>query len=162
LQSYYSDAYQRVRKYIPAERGTVFFHDGFRANAWGDFMQTPDWKNVVLDTHMYQCFSENDKQRDIQSQLEFAVVNRKTQLDSMREHHRCIVGEWSCSLPPKTLRGLRGMEYEAALRAYGSGQLLSYDSTEGWFFWTYRTEAGGAWSFRDCTERGWLPEHYSV
>jgi glucan 1,3-beta-glucosidase len=161
LHSYYSNAYARVRKHIPAERAAVIFHDGFRAMAWSDFMRAPEWKNVLLDTHLYQCFSEADKQRDIHAQVELALMQRKTQLDSMRQHHRCMVGEWSCALPKRSLSGLQGFDLDAALRAYGSAQLLSYDSTEGWFFWTYRTESGGEWCFRTCTERGWLPEHYA-
>ena len=162
LQSYYKEAYQRVRAHIPAERAAVIFHDGFRAKAWGDFMPAPDWKNVFLDTHMYQCFSDDDKQRDIQQQVQLAVVQRKTELDFMRQRHRCLVGEWSCSLPPKTLRGMTGVGLDAAMRAYGAAQLLSYETTEGWFFWTYRTENSASWNFRLCTERGWLPERYLV
>jgi glucan 1,3-beta-glucosidase len=162
LQLYYTDAYQRVRAHIPAERAAVIFHDGFRANLWGDFMRAPDWRNVFLDTHLYQCFSDADKQRDIHAQVELAVVQRKSELDSMRQRHRCLVGEWSCSLPPKSLQGMSGLDLDAAMRAYGAAQLLSYETTEGWFFWTYRTESSGSWNFRSCTERGWLPEHYLV
>jgi len=39
-------------------------------------------------------------------------------------------------------------------------EIIKNDSTRGWFFWTYKTEGGGAWSFRDCVKRGWLPERY--
>lgn len=34
------------------------------------------------------------------------------------------------------------------------------ETTHGWFFWTYKTESGGGWSFRDCVKRGWLAEQY--
>ncbi len=160
LQSYYSNAYARVRKHLSPARAAVIFHDGFRPKAWGNFMQAPDCQNVFLDTHLYQCFSDADKNRGIQAQVQLAVVQRKSELDAIRQRHRCIVGEWSCALPPGSLRGLQGLDLDAALRAYGSAQLLSYDSTEGWFFWTYRTEKSDTWSFRTCIERGWLPEHY--
>jgi glucan 1,3-beta-glucosidase len=46
------------------------------------------------------------------------------------------------------------------MRAFGAAQLLSYESTRGWFFWTYKTESGGGWSFRDCVKRGWMPETF--
>ena len=52
------------------------------------------------------------------------------------------------------------VEMEVALRAYGSAQVVSYETTRGWFFWTYKTEGGGGWSFRDCVKQGWLPEQY--
>lgn len=160
LRAYYSEAYERVRKHVPAEKASVIFHDGFRATAWGDFMQSPDYRGVFLDTHLYQCFSAEDKRRNLQSHVELAMVKRKNQLDVMRQHHRCIVGEWSCGLPKMALQGLGGVGLENAMRAYGAAQLMSYESTEGWFFWTYRTENKGGWNFRDCTERGWLPERY--
>ncbi len=162
LQTYYQDAYQRVRKHIPAERAAVVFHDGFRASAWGDEMQEPNFQNVILDTHLYQCFGDEDKKRDINEQVDVAVMDRKKELDTLREHHRCIVGEWSCGLPPNTMRGLSGLGLDTAMRAYAAAQLLSYETTEGWFFWTYRTESDGAWNFRSGVERGWLPQHYNA
>jgi glucan 1,3-beta-glucosidase len=160
LQTYYQDAYERVRRHVPAEQAAVVFHDGFRPTVWGDFMTDAKYRNVFLDTHLYQCFNEDDKDRELHAQIEVAVMKRKEELDGMREHHRCIVGEWSCSLPRKSMHGLRGLALETAMRAYGAAQLLSYETAEGWFFWTYRTEANGAWNFRSCAERGWLPGHY--
>ena len=73
-----------------------------------------------------------------------------------------LVGEWSCALPPESLGGLTGLALDLAMRAYGDAQLINFDATRGWFFWTYKTENGGAWSFRDCVKRGWLPERYDV
>ncbi len=162
LQSYYLDAYQLVRKHISPEQGAVVFHDGFRPMDWGNFMIEAEYQNVILDTHMYQCFGDEDKKRDIQGQVEFAVVQRKQQLNKMREKHRCIVGEWSCGLPPHTMRGLSGLAQDTAMRAYASAELLSYETSEGWYFWTYRTESGGGWNFRNCVERGWMPGKYGV
>ena len=46
------------------------------------------------------------------------------------------------------------------MRAYGDAELINFDTTRGWFFWTLKTEEGGAWSFRDCVMRGWLPENF--
>ncbi|HEX3797767.1 MAG TPA: glycoside hydrolase family 5 protein [Verrucomicrobiae bacterium] len=162
LQKYYRAAYAIVRKHIPEGQGSVVIHDGFRQTVWGDTLVEPDYKNVILDTHMYQCFGDEDKKRDIEEQVDFAVVHRKTQLDAMREKHRCIVGEWSCGLPPHTTRAMKGLTQDAGMRAYAAAQLLSYDTTDGWYFWTYRTEASGGWNFRNCVERGWMPEKYNV
>jgi len=60
------------------------------------------------------------------------LTQRKTRLDSMRQHQRCVVGEWSCALPRNSLRAVQGFDLDVTLRAHGSAQLLSYDSTEGW------------------------------
>ncbi len=160
LKSYYTEGYQRIRKHLRPERAAVVIHDSFRPAEWDQFMSDADYQNVILDTHLYQCFSDEDRQRDIHSQIEVAVVERKQQLDKMRKHHACIVGEWSLGLPPKSLEGLDPLARDAALRAFGAAQLLSYESTGGWYFWTYRTEEGGGWNFRDCVDRGWLPKKF--
>jgi hypothetical protein len=87
-------------------------------------------------------------------------LERKRQLDRMQQQLPGIVGEWSCALDPQSLRGATGFKEEVALRAYGSAQLISYETTRGWFFWTYKTEGGGGWSFRDCVNRDLLPAQY--
>jgi glucan 1,3-beta-glucosidase len=157
LKQYYLDAYQCVRKHLPPEQAAVVIHDSFRPYEWDHFMSGADYANVILDTHLYQCFSDADQQRDISGQLEVAAVDRKTQLDRMRGELPCIVGEWSLGLPPKAMDGLDGLAREAGMRAFGAAQLVTYESTRGWYFWTYRTEEGGGWSLRDSIERGWLP-----
>jgi glucan 1,3-beta-glucosidase len=65
-------------------------------------------------------------------------------------------------LPPESLGGRKGFELDIAMRAYGDAQLVNFDATRGWFFWTYKIEEGGAWSFRDCVGRGWLPDRYGA
>jgi glucan 1,3-beta-glucosidase len=162
LRSFYQTAYERVRKHLASNRVAIVFHDGFRPHEWGDFFQAPRHENVVLDTHMYQCFTAEDQQRPIHDQIELAVKTRKGQLDQMRRRHRCIVGEWSCGLPDKSLGSGKGLALDTAMRAYAAAQLLSYETSEGWFFWTYRTEKEGGWNFRDCVERGWLPQKFNA
>jgi glucan 1,3-beta-glucosidase len=162
LKTYYQEAYRRVRKHLSSERTAVVIHDGFRQNDWANFMQEPDYANVILDTHMYQCYTDEDRKRDIYAQVEVAGLERKRQLDRMQGQLPCMVGEWSCALDPQSLRGLSGFSLDAGIRAYGSAQLISYETTKGWCFWTYKTEGGGGWSFRDCVKNGWLPDRYTV
>ena len=157
LKQYYLDAYQCVRRQIGPEQAAVVIHDSFRPYEWDHFMSGPDYANVILDTHLYQCFSEADNQRDIHAQLEVAAVDRKKQLDRMQGELPCIVGEWSLGLPPNALKDLDALAREEAMRAFASAQLVTYESVRGWYFWTYRTEDGGGWSLRDSVERGWLP-----
>ena len=160
LKSYYQAGYLKVRQHLGKERAAVVIHDGFRAYQWDNFMKSSDYDNVILDTHLYQCFSDQDHQRDISGQLVVAAIERKQQLEKMEKQLPCMVGEWSLGLPPKSLAGLDSLAREAAMRAFGSAQLVSYENTCGWYFWTYRTEDGGGWSFRDCVNRGWLPDKY--
>jgi glucan 1,3-beta-glucosidase len=162
LKGFYRDAYHRVRERIGKERGAIVIHDAFRPFEWKGFMQGPEYANVFLDTHPYQCFTDDDRKRDIHGQVEFALVERRKLLDGMKQQLPCLVGEWSCALPPQSLGGRKGFELDVAMRAYGGAQLINFDATAGWFFWTYKTEEGGAWSFRDCVQRGWLPGRYDI
>jgi glucan 1,3-beta-glucosidase len=158
LKNYYLEGYHRIRHRLGQERTAVVIHDSFRPLEWAHFLSGPDFQNVILDVHLYQCFNEEERQREAAKHIAIAAVDRRRQLDEMKKQLPLIVGEWSLGLPPESLRGLDRLARDAAMRAFGAAQLLSYESTRGWFFWTYRTEAGGGWSFRDCVKRGWLPE----
>jgi len=160
IKSYYQEAYRRVRKHLGKEKAVVI-HDAFRPFEWADFMRDPEYANVLLDTHLYQCYTDEDRKRDIHAQVEIAGLERKRQLDRMQQQLPGIVGEWSCALDPQSLRGAKGFSLDAAMRAYGSAQLISYETTRGWFYWTYKIADGGAWSFRDCVQRGWMPDRYA-
>ena len=162
LKSYYLAGYLRVRKHLDPARAAVVMHDSFRPLVWDNFMHGPGYENVILDAHLYQCFSDEDHARDMAGQIEVAAVERKDLLDKMQRQNPCIVGEWSLGLPPKSQEGMDALAKEAGMRAFGAAQLVSYERTRGWFFWTYRTEEGGGWSFRDSVNRGWLPEKFNV
>ncbi|MDJ0717457.1 MAG: glycoside hydrolase family 5 protein [Prochloraceae cyanobacterium] len=100
------------------------------------------------------------------------------------------VGEWSLGFPPPidpnrpvvdpnifsiwNQQGPNGyvrqdmdeFQKNVAYRAYGAAQLASFERCLSWFFWSYKieeteTEARASWSFRDCVERGWLPDKYN-
>ena len=160
IKRFYQDAYQRVREHLPAEKCAVVMHDAFRPRDWANFMHEPEYHNVILDTHPYQCFTDDDRKRDLHGQVQHALFERKKLLEDIEKQLPCLVGEWSCALPPQTLGDRKGLALDVAMRAYGDAQLINFDTTRGWFFWTLKTEEGGAWSFRDCVLRGWLPEEY--
>jgi glucan 1,3-beta-glucosidase len=161
LQQFYQDAYVRLRKYLDPGVAVVF-HDSFRPLAWKKFMQEPAFTNVILDTHLYQCFGVQDKVRTTQEQLELAI-KRKGVLDEMqRKELPTIVGEWSLSLPGQALDGLSPFQVSSVKRAYAATQLLNYEGTRGWFFWSYKLQYSSEWNFRYCVERGWLPGNFAA
>ncbi len=162
IKQFYQDAYHRVRDHLPREKCAVVIHDAFRPRDWASFMREPDFSNVIIDTHPYQCFTDDDRKRDLHGQVQHALLERKKLLEDIERQLPCLVGEWSCALPPQSLGGRTGLALDVAMRAYGDAQLINFDATRGWFFWTLKTEEGGAWSFRDCVLRGWLPEEYEI
>jgi glucan 1,3-beta-glucosidase len=159
LKSFYREAYSRIRKYAGPEIAIVF-HDSFRAMAWKNFMKEPEYANVLIDTHLYQVFGDEDRRRTVQEQIVFAL-NRKNILDQMqREELPTFVGEWSLALPNRPLWDLSSFQGDLVNGAYADAQLLSFESTSGWFFWSYKLESNSTWNFRYCVERGWLPENF--
>ncbi len=161
LQQFYQDAYTHVRKYLKPNAAVVI-HDSFRPLAWKNFMQQPAFSNVILDTHLYQCFDQKAKSRSAFEQLTYAL-NRKTALDKMQQQELpTLVGEWSLSLPQKAMSSLSGLQMESVTRGYAGAQLLNYEGTHGWFFWSYKLEQPSEWHFRYCVERGWLPSNFTT
>jgi glucan 1,3-beta-glucosidase len=161
LKRFYIEAYHRVRDQIGPEKAAVVIHDAFRPLEWSEFMRAPEFANVILDTHRYQCFTDDDHKRHLHQQVELALLAREKQLAAMQKQLPTIVGEWSCALPPESLGGRNGFALDVGMRAYGDAQLINFDATRGWFYWTYKIQDGGAWSFRDCVNRGWMPGKYN-
>ena len=161
LQQFYQDTYIALRKHLDPQVAIVV-HDSFRPLAWTNFMQEPAFTNVILDTHLYQCFDDKSKSRDAFEQIAFSA-NRNSELNKMQsEELPTLVGEWSLSLPPHSVKNLSRLQLESATRAYGSTQILNYEATRGWFFWSYKLEAKSEWNFRYCAERNWLQGSFAA
>lgn len=162
LKSYYTDGYQRVRRHIKDARVAVVIHDGFRPREWANFLTGPEYTNVILDTHLYQCYTDDDRKRDGAGQIAFASGARRSQIDAMKtEQPQIIVGEWSTALDPKSYGAASPFERDMIKRGYGAAQVTSYEASKGWFYWTYKMENASDWSFRENVERGWLPPSFS-
>jgi glucan 1,3-beta-glucosidase len=150
---YYQAAYKLIRDVCGSETWVVF-SDGFKPKTWQDTLQPPKYRNVFIDTHQYQAFGRKDKKLDLAGHLEKTLKDVPQEIRKMQKYHPVVVGEWSLALDAKSLKGLEGLRLFAALRAYSSAQLIAYENTSAWFYWNYKTEEGGAWSFRDCIEKG--------
>ena len=161
LKDFYQNAYSEIRKYT-APGVTIAFHDSFRATAWQNFMKGPEYSNVIMDTHLYQSFTQDDSERNAQEQLIFALNRKKTLEWMQHEELPTFVGEWSLALPGQSTQNLSSFQADLVNGAYGDAQLLCYENTRGWFFWSYKLESNSEWNFRYCVERGWLPERFPV
>lgn len=175
LADYYRRAHAAIRAEIPDPAVAVVFHDGFRpAPQFRPLLDPADTPGAVWDIHRYQCFERADLDLDVHGHLvktatEWAGDVRRLPGETGLP---LIVGEWSLGLDLKVvslwapgpydhaLDPLDRLQHDAALRAYGAAQLLAFEPSRGWFFWSYRTETTPAWCFRDCVARGWLPARY--
>jgi glucan 1,3-beta-glucosidase len=160
VKPFYQEAYRRVRRHLPKERVSFVIHDGFRPFEWKEFMTEPEYSNVMLDAHLYQVFSEADRKRNAGEHIRKATEH-KGHIDAMQNQLWTIVGEWSAAMPPESLKELTPLQVDAAKRAFAAAQLLSYEASHGWFFWSYENESNPEWSLRDCVARGWLPDKFT-
>ena len=173
LKRYTLEAYHRIRRHCPPEKVTVVFHDGFRSfREYAGFLQEPEFCNVAIDIHRYQCFAPDDINLDIFGHIRKSAVDLRVEADEIiRESgYQVYCGEWSLGLDLKMVSlwaeepfnhnrtAMDEFQLSAAYRGYASTQLLSFEKYAGWFFWTYRTETRPDWSYRDCVEQGFFPD----
>ncbi len=171
LKRYTSEAYHRIRRHCPPERVTVVFCDGFRSfREYEGFLQEPEFRNVAIDIHRYQCFVASDIDLDILGHIKKSAVDWSNDANTIiRESgYQVYCGEWSLGLDLKVvslwsdgpfnhaLEEMDEFQMATAYRGYAAAQLLAFERCAGWFFWTYRTETTPAWCYRECVEQGFI------
>jgi glucan 1,3-beta-glucosidase len=176
--------YERVAVVIPAfpESRLPEFHGRYPPH---------EFENVITDLHYYHCFGEWFEQQSLERLLSLPlkhcfktspdrvrracedrlpevlkqpVSDRLEQIRAENPKGWLMVGEWSLRLPwqpHERSRSLPHLQRNLAMRAFAATQILAYEHTQGWFFWTYKAEGEPEWSFRDCVARGWLPDQFA-
>ncbi len=155
LKEYFRLGYERIRQYCD-ESIAVIISDKFDPQNWKQVLIGDEFRNVWLDTHLYQCFSWEDKRRKVHNSIKKAKYEWHDLITETESVRPIMIGEWSLSLDPKSLRGLDAYERDKALQAYGAAQLRSFETATAWFYWTYKTEDIGTWNLRDSVQRGWI------
>lgn len=160
LITYYRQAYKLLRRELGPDAWVVF-GDRFRPGRWWWVLHSPWWRNVVQDHHHYQMIDPRDKALDLAGHM--AKLRRTGNvLRYIAWHRKLIVGEWSAALDRQSLEGTSKSDLPKTYAAYARAQLAAYESADAWFYWTYRTEAGGPWSLQDMVEKGILLEHNKI
>lgn len=185
LRNFYSKAYERMRKYLPDEKYIVI-HDAFQLTSWKDFMQTEEYKNVVLDTHQYLMVAEMmGCEQSVEAYCAYVRDNFKVLIEEMSQFFPVICGEWCLFNSLVTgmdtkggqtvLNGVAGACHEAftdaekkkIYRALAEVQLEAWNASSGHFYWNYKimidtvNEAGwigwDSWDLGRCIGFGWYP-----
>lgn len=148
LQMWYLDTYHALRC-INKER-IIVFHDGFRINAWKDFFTKNNFNDVILDTHMYQCFDDEVAKLDIKGH-EQKAIERKHIIKEIQHFVPLMIGEWSL--------GLRHNENDHTpelekLNRYYKAQVKGMKEAYAHVFWSYKliTNAHSGWHFRQLVD----------
>lgn len=187
LRKFYVEAYRRMRKYLPKEK-VVVFHDGFELKAWKDFMREEEFKNVVLDTHLYLMTAEAEGcGRSKEDYITYVHDHYKKDIAEMQEYFPVICGEWSlfnsyaCGIDTaggqSPVNGVMATEdllsadkKKELYRALAEAQLEAWNQGIGYFYWNYKllldtvNEPGwigwDSWDFGKCAAQGWFPVEY--
>ena len=155
LCSFYKKAYHEIRKYLGEDK-VVMFHDGFRLKMWKEFMQTEEFKNVWLDTHIYMMMPGAMETKDM---ADLVLGQYRKDIREMSKHFPVVVGEWCLSHQACGMDEMTEWEKKLSYRMMADAQLTAWDESAGFFFWSYKliSEPAG-WDFRKCVEKGWLPD----
>ncbi|KAI4700314.1 hypothetical protein J4E81_004352 [Alternaria sp. BMP 2799] len=126
---------------------------------------------VVIDTHYYWAFTDEDKAKTPQQITEEAGT-KLGQLDGKEGsvHDRgavqVIVGEYSCVMTEDSWAKGGGVPKEELVQQFGQAQSRRYQQRAGGsFFWTWKMDwmPGGEWGFKAKTEDGSIvPPQYTT
>ena len=149
----------------------IYIGDCWRTDEYAEFIESLPGTNrednslVVLDHHLYRCFTASDIQTPADSHaqalVDYGTPTPRTFARAAEKIGRAkcggglVIGEWSGALNPGSLTGSPGER-----RRYIDAQLGLYEKMcSGWFFWTFRKQRGDdeGWSFRDAVRHGAFP-----
>jgi glucan 1,3-beta-glucosidase len=127
LQEYYEKAYKIVREHSPT--AIVLFNElySYLYGKWNQFLLEPDYYNVIVDWHLYEW---PHRLENISAHIEHAYA-WKDIIETYSIHHPIIVGEW-CMSTGKNEAG----------QPFVDATLDSFQSTWGWYLWTWKIQKG--------------------
>ncbi|CAR28323.1 hypothetical protein ZYGR_0R00570 [Zygosaccharomyces rouxii] len=154
-KKYYSKATKAIRAIdddLP-----IVISDGWWPQQWADWVQQQGLDtNLIVDSHIYRCFSDSDKQKSAQQiidDLPNSASLPKDQADYM-------VGEFSCVLDTQTWDKTQG-DRGQLVKQYGNAKTSSFskNASWGWFFWTLQFQHGdgGEWGFIPMVNSSSIP-----
>lgn len=183
IKGFYVKAYRRIRRYLPEEKAIVI-HDAFEPLAWKDFMREEEFKNVVLDVHLYLMMAEmHGCGQTIEEYELYIKQNFAKEVEEMQQYFPVICGEW-CMFNSYTCGGdtkggqnpLNGVvadgkkytekEIKDAYQRISKAQLQAWEKGSGYFYWNYKLlldtvneskwHGWDSWDFGRCVASGWI------
>jgi glucan 1,3-beta-glucosidase len=162
VRHYWIQAYGRARKHLDADRFMLIIDGAYAEGAWNGFMPAPKYKNVYLDLHIYQCFSESERAWSTDKHIQQTCEDRDRK-QIAQQTLPVLVGEWSLAWKSEMHAGepYPDSGQRDFMRRFFLAQADSYSrpASHGYFFWTLKTENHIApmWDFTLGVQRGWIP-----
>ncbi|CAI5757257.1 unnamed protein product [Candida verbasci] len=155
--TYYGAAISEIRKYddsIP-----VYISDGWWPDQWAKWVQSEQGSDgyigVVVDDHVYRCFSDSDKSKSADQIINDLNGDVLTNISDNSNGVDFIVGEYSCVLDQQTWD--KGGNRDELVKKFGNTQSQLFDQrASGSYFWTFKFQSGngGEWDFKTMTNAG--------
>jgi glucan 1,3-beta-glucosidase len=155
ILNFYQQAYKIIRD-ICGQDTWIVYSDGYIPSRWKKALPRRNFSGVFVDMHHYQIFTPLDRLLPARLSLLRTQFLLPWKVKRLQKYHPVIVGEWSLALNEKRLSGRTKTERHEIALAYAAEQLSTFNRTDAWFFWTYKIQDGGTWSFRDCVEKDLL------
>lgn len=135
LKEYYQKCHQMIKESCPNVK--LIIHDGFNLLGWNNFMIGEEYKNVIIDTHLYLNFElMNEDNICLEDYLEVIQNNYKKELTLASKYHNIIVGEWSLGNRIKNKKNRQKINTILYKK-----QIEVYEDSLGWIFWSYKNFA---------------------
>lgn len=151
--AFYKKAYKSLVTILP-ENVRIIVGDGFIPRITSAFIPG-NMNRIVLDVHLYHATTLFAQHRSLE--WFYGKTKRRAKLiQSVSKKHPIIIGEWSSVLRHTTTQKMNDEQEAVAVKEYIRLQQEAYSTSAGWFYWTYKTESPGVWSFRTMVEEGKL------
>jgi glucan 1,3-beta-glucosidase len=147
LLDYYERSYRIVREKCPEQIG-IIFSDAFRPGKVSRALSDLGMKNIAIDMHLYQLFTDADRKLDLKGHVHKARKVWPATIRDVSSRLPILIGEWSAAMDE-----FRGNYTNDDCREYFKTQIETFESQGiGWLYWTARTQDGGVWSLLDHPE----------
>ncbi|KIJ53493.1 glycoside hydrolase family 5 protein [Sphaerobolus stellatus SS14] len=190
VEQYWFDSYGNIRfPFGNSQESNLveLIHDAFQPlSSWNGFEAAPNFQGVMMDTHIYQMFSDADVALS-QSGHIASACGQASSLTSFKTLWT-VVGEWTTAstdcapnlngrgvgsrfdgsfsgeTPVGSCTGLTGSassfssSYKTFMRQYFEAQTSTYELNQGWIYWTWKAENADDWSYQAGLQGGWIPQ----
>jgi aryl-phospho-beta-D-glucosidase BglC (GH1 family) len=159
-KQFYINAVKTIRKHD--KHVPIIISDGWWLNQWCEWLQkvSNDDSGVVIDTHVYRCFSDADKSKSPEQIIQDLETDCITGLSYPAD---VMVGEYSCVLDGRSWE--KTNDRDGLVKRYGQKQseLFIQRANMGSFFWTFKFQHGdgGEWGFVPMVKNGAILTRFS-
>lgn len=160
LREFYGRAYEVIRR--QSESARIVFHDGFRISEWVGFFKEPEFKNFIVDTHMYlMTFALTKGHGELSDFLEYIDKDFGGTISKLSKSFPILVGEWSVDTASKKAAELTGEEKIRYYNQIAEAHLRAWQHASAWCYWSYKMQLDSPsfdhWDFGKAVELGLLP-----